>query len=161
MFFLSFFCMAFWRSFGFSWAAPWYFENLSGWFLIQKRGKTRVFYNIVSSLFKVRDGSFGLIVDPLVICLWFLCKNPGPFCVSFLALAHFNKRYIIVLIKKHIKKRWSIFGIFFVHFWSTIWGLFWRLIGHRGGKMRPREMSGVSNSQKYSVAKGLKNLLFF
>ena len=42
-FFLSFFCMAFWRSFGVSWAAPWYFENLLGWFLAQKRGKTRVF----------------------------------------------------------------------------------------------------------------------
>ena len=105
--------MAFWRSFGFSWAAPWYFENLSGWFLIQKRGKTRVFYNIVSSLFKVRDGSFGLIVDPLVIFLWFLCKNPGPFCVSFLALAHFNKRYIIVLKKKSLKKKVVEFGPLF------------------------------------------------
>ena len=47
-----------------------------------------------------------------------------------------------------------------MQFWSTILRILLRVIGHRGGKMMLREMSGVSNSQKYAVAKSLKNLMF-
>ena len=85
-FFLAFFCMAFWRSLGVSWAALGFLEALLGGLWTQKRVKTRGFLRFLKRLFKAHDGPLGLILVTLVNIFRILCKNPGPFCVSKLAL---------------------------------------------------------------------------
>ena len=50
---------------------------------------------------------------------------------------------------------------FFWAYLGNFWGSFWDQIGQRGGKMSPREPSGVSKSQKAAFSKTLKNLWFF
>ena len=62
-------------------------------------------------------------------------------------------------IKK--QKNRTIIGFFFEHFWEAFWGPFWAQIGHRGGKMSPREASAASKSQKAAFLKTLKNHHFF
>ena len=60
-FFLAFFCMAFWRSLGVSWAALGFLEGLLGGLWTQKRVKTRGFSRFLKRLFKAHDGPLGLI----------------------------------------------------------------------------------------------------
>ena len=61
-FFLSFFCMAFWRSLGVSWAALGFLEALLGGLWTQKRVKTHGFLRFLKRLFEAPDGPLGLIL---------------------------------------------------------------------------------------------------
>ena len=65
-FFLAFFCMAFWRSLGVSWAALGFLEGLLGGLWTQKRVKTHGFLRFLKRLFKAPDGPLGLILVSLV-----------------------------------------------------------------------------------------------
>ena len=60
--FLSFFCMAFWRSLGVSWAALGFLEALLGGLWTQKRVKTLGFLRFLKRLFEAPDGPLGLIL---------------------------------------------------------------------------------------------------
>ena len=84
-FFLAFFCMAFWRSLGVSWAALGFLEGLLGGLWTQKRVKTLGFLRFLKRLFKAHDGPLGLILVSLVNLFWILCKSAGPFWVPKLA----------------------------------------------------------------------------
>ena len=92
---------------------------------------------------------------------WNLCKKVGPNCVSkpHFFLFFFTVYLDIEKIKK--QKNRTIIGSFFEHFWEAFWGPFWAQIGHRGGKMSPREASAASKSQKAAFSKTLKNHHFF
>ena len=61
-FFLAFFCMAFWRSLGVSWAALGFLEALLGGLWTQKRVKTQCFLRFLKRLFEAPDGPLGLIL---------------------------------------------------------------------------------------------------
>ena len=61
-------------------------EALLGGLWTQKRVKTLGFLRFLKRLFKAHDGPLGLILVSLVNLFWILCKNPGPFWVSKLAL---------------------------------------------------------------------------
>ena len=65
-FFLAFFCMAFWRFLGVSWAALGFLEGLLGGLWTQKRVKTHGFLRFLKRLFKAPDGPLGLILVSLV-----------------------------------------------------------------------------------------------
>ena len=84
-FFLAFFCMAFWRSLGVSWAALGFLEALLGGLWTQKRVKTRGFSRFLKRLFKAHDGPLRLILVSLVNLFGILCKSAGPFWVPKLA----------------------------------------------------------------------------
>ena len=42
---------------------------------------------------------------------------------------------------------------FFEHIWGIFWGSFWDQIGQRGGKLSPREPSGVQRAKKLHFQK--------
>ena len=61
-FFLAFFCMAFWRSLGVSWAALGFLEGLLGGLCTQKPVKTRGVLGFLKRVLKAYDGALGLIL---------------------------------------------------------------------------------------------------
>jgi len=104
-------------------------------------------------LFKAHDGPLGLILVSLVNLFRILCKKAGPFCVA-------NRCFYGVYLEQNSddqklkkKKTWTIVGSFFEHFWEPFWGPFWDQIGQRGGKMSPREPSGVQRAKKLHFQK--------
>ena len=142
---------------GASWAALGFLEALLGGLWTQKRVKTIGFLRFLKRLFKAHDGPLGLILVSLVNLFWILCKNPGPFWVSFLDFIFFYSGPRATSKKK--KKQFSV--PFLEQFWEPFWGPFWDQIGQRGGKMSPREPSGASKSQKAAFSKTLKKHAVF
>jgi len=55
--------------------------------------------------------------------------------------------------KNQKKTAWTKLSFFFEHIWGIFWGSFWDQIGQRGGKMSPREPSGVQRAKKLHFQK--------
>ena len=140
-FFVVYFCMAFWRFLGVSWAALGFLVFLLWGLWSQKRVKNWCILRVLKRLFCAYDGSFGLDLVCLVNCFWTLCKSAGPNCVSKLHCypSYFGSRAIL---KINNKKKWIILASFFEQIWVFFWVSFWDQIGQRGGQLSPWQPFG-------------------
>ena len=107
----------------------------------------KVFEHAAFWLFEAPDGSLGSslpILAKTASDLWSRkCCKTGP--------SHLSKS-IWLILQKNTKKR-TILASFLEHFWEQFWGPFWDQIGQRGGKMSPREPSGVQRAKKLHFQK--------
>ena len=124
-----------------------------GFLWTQKRVKTLGFLRFLNMQL------FGSL--KLLMALWaHLCPflqelafYVGPNCVSKIAFFMYQNRVFQFCKKNTKKKHWTILVSFLEHFWEQFWGPFWDQIGQRGGKMSPREPSGVQRAKKLHFQK--------